>query len=230
MYVIFDHNALVYRRKQKMDVLLNLHYIECQHAETSVYPCDSDHTLLALTPYELLQLYKNTTGQVPPTMLVTKLVELCKNLALAMPPDDVNPLEVAAQANTIALSDKASYQFVPGSNRPAKKSTGLFDGVVRTVSADAKPLPVQVAPQRPALPATESEPVVPVAPKSGSIREIIWSVASDLWIKAGKPADTKEILALRKQAMDVLEREYSVKRNTSSNELGNWQKSLVASN
>jgi len=59
------------------------------------------------------------------------------------------------------------------------------------------------------------------------VREKIWAVADRMWEEAGRPTDKSKVLALRKQIMDTLEQD-GVKRTSSSNELGNWQKARIA--
>jgi hypothetical protein len=48
-----------------------------------------------------------------------------------------------------------------------------------------------------------------------------------MWADAGKPTGASAVLALRKQIMNKLEEE-GVKRTSSSNELGNWQKARLS--
>ena len=59
------------------------------------------------------------------------------------------------------------------------------------------------------------------------MREKIWAVADRMWEEAGKPIEKGTVLALRKDIMNVLEQD-GVKRTSSSNELGNWQKARIA--
>lgn len=49
-----------------------------------------------------------------------------------------------------------------------------------------------------------------------------------MWEQAGKPADLKVVLELRKQIMIVLENEHSIKKTTSSTALGDWQKTRLS--
>lgn len=64
-------------------------------------------------------------------------------------------------------------------------------------------------------------------PKIGSSRDTIWKVADELWENIGKSTDIKEVLKMRKEAMNKLESEYGVKKTSSSNELGKWQKDRI---
>lgn len=56
----------------------------------------------------------------------------------------------------------------------------------------------------------------------------IWDVADKMWDAAGKPTDPKLVLKLRKQIMNELEQNYSIKKTTSSTSLGGWQKSRLS--
>lgn len=57
---------------------------------------------------------------------------------------------------------------------------------------------------------------------SGS-KQIIWDVATSMWLDAGSPTDKSQVLSLRKQIMNELEKQ-GVNRNSASNELGKWHK------
>jgi hypothetical protein len=48
-----------------------------------------------------------------------------------------------------------------------------------------------------------------------------------MWEAAGKPMDKDTVLALRKEMMQVLETEHSIKKTTSSTALGDWMKQRV---
>lgn len=75
-----------------------------------------------------------------------------------------------------------------------------------------------------------TQPVIPVQKQktestqrmSGS-KQIIWDVATSMWLDAGSPTDKAEVLSLRKQIMNELEKQ-GVNRNSASNELGKWHK------
>ncbi|QPB12071.1 hypothetical protein PQD09_gp50 [Providencia phage PSTCR4] len=54
-------------------------------------------------------------------------------------------------------------------------------------------------------------------------KQIIWDVATSMWLDAGSPTDKGEVLSLRKQIMNELEKQ-GVNRNSASNELGKWHK------
>lgn len=54
----------------------------------------------------------------------------------------------------------------------------------------------------------------------------IWAVADQMWEAVGKPTDKATVLTLRKAIMDRLEAS-GIKRTSSSNELGSWQKARI---
>lgn len=64
------------------------------------------------------------------------------------------------------------------------------------------------------------------APRASGTRDLIWSRADALWSAAGSPSDIPTILKLRKEWMNILEKE-GLNRATCSSELGNWQKSKI---
>jgi hypothetical protein len=76
----------------------------------------------------------------------------------------------------------------------------------------------------PALP----RPSKPPAANRGSVGPIIHRVATEMWKAAGKPRDPGVILQLRRQIMTALNDEHKIKTSTSSNELGRWQKEILA--
>lgn len=60
----------------------------------------------------------------------------------------------------------------------------------------------------------------------GKTASQIWAVADQMWQSIGKPTDKATVLTLRKAIMDRLEAS-GIKRTSSSNELGNWQKTRI---
>jgi hypothetical protein len=78
-----------------------------------------------------------------------------------------------------------------------------------------------------APPPTPRAPRMPNAQR-GSVGPIIHRVATEMWEAAGSPKDTQVILQLRQTIMKTLNDEHKIKTTTSSNELGRWQKQLLA--
>lgn len=63
--------------------------------------------------------------------------------------------------------------------------------------------------------------------RKAGLRDLIWKRADELWTAAGKPKDVPTVLKLRKEWMNIMEKE-GVKRTTASSELGTWQKDRLA--
>lgn len=80
--------------------------------------------------------------------------------------------------------------------------------------------PIAVAPR------PKTEPRVASTTPRGSVSAAIWEVADKIWNDAGAPQSKTVVLALRKRMMEVLESQ-GTKRNSASNELGNWQKARI---
>lgn len=236
MYIILDMENLVFRRKlSNLARLLDLHYIECSGVECKVFPCDMLTMFEKLTAWELFNLYKNTTGVTPTTMLHSTLAKMCMDAALSIEPDQLNGMEIIAQANAVPFTDAGLYKFVPGAVKPARVGT-LFDGNIKRAVAGAKPVQ-QVPAQVPANPVQNAPrtgsgrvvtnfalPTVPVTvqPERGqSIRDI----ANQAWEQAGKPTGLMAVLGLRKSLTERLTAMGYSSENVIT-ELTEWHKGL----
>ena len=71
------------------------------------------------------------------------------------------------------------------------------------------------------------KPVVDQQAPKGQTSNLIWDVADEIWINAGRPTELNLVLSLRKKIMQDLETLHGVKKNTASNELGKWQKARI---
>lgn len=71
------------------------------------------------------------------------------------------------------------------------------------------------------------KPVVDQQAPKGQTSNLIWDVADEIWVNAGRPTELKLVLSLRKKIMQDLETLHGVKKNTASNELGKWQKARI---
>lgn len=107
--------------------------------------------------------------------------------------------------------------------------------VVNSDSIRKTPLPEPVPgePGTVGTVATPRPPRAPAAPREpgqprGSVSVVIWQVADEMWEAAGKPTEKSLVLKLRKEMMTTLEEQHAVKRNSASNELGNWQKARIS--
>jgi hypothetical protein len=102
-------------------------------------------------------------------------------------------------------------------------------GIATQLGLEPNKLPILEAPK----PVVSAPPPAPRAPRlptarRGSVGPIIHRVATEMWEAAGSPRDVPTLLQLRQTIMKVLNDEHKVKLATSSNELGRWQKQLLA--
>lgn len=252
MYVTIDCDNLRFLRKHP-DVLLlsNLAWIETPHISISIQPCDSPSFLSSFTDLELKMLYRNTTGQ-DQRFYGDALRAVFMELVQGMPLFVGTASEVERQAALIPIDNDVPYLYIAGASKPARQAD-LFELPYHTspslpsepataslgkraasilypnAQTQAAQYAAQVAEQRstPATPQAKSAPRVAGTPRAGGVRDTVWSVADAMWELEGKPTERTLVLALRKRVMLVLEEEHAVKRTSSSNELGNWQKNRI---
>jgi hypothetical protein len=213
MYVSIDMDLLKFLHKHpSVNVVANLVYIEAPQRTVNVIPIDG-HTFWDMTPSEMTALYRNTTGTEPPR---GDLKPMLLALANSLPTSDINAWEVEVQAvyceNNPLLANQSRF-YVKGSTRPGFNADLYAGGLTGTLPEGQVPI---------AAPA----PVQAAVPREGSVRDTIWKVADEVWEADGKPTDAPTVLQLRKRMMDLLERQ-GVKRTSSSNELGKWQKARI---
>lgn len=246
MYTLIDKDKLVFLAKhERVDTLSNLAWIQYPDAPVAIVPC-TPLGLFAFTDLELRLLYKNSTDCSYAGYLRNALVQVVANLMVRLPETDCNAIEVRAQALSIAEDDEDTYRYVKGRTKPEEVTADLYpkpisvprSEEVEIAIAQGKNLEFTEEPEVPFFDVTASslthtapQPRIQkertaasvVAPPRGSTRETIWSIADQMWEAAGKPINKQIILGLRKSMMDQLESQ-GVKRTSSSNELGNWQK------
>ncbi len=245
MYVVIDRDRMCFLYKHPNPwMLADLILIECPDSSIEIQPCDGTSFLSEFTDLELKLLYNHTTD-AEQNHYGANLRAVLTELVYRMPVFDCVDSEVAAQAawcDEAALTDL--YCYVKGSNRPCRSNPGQQPSALKLVPL-AKEAEIAKLGRNAAatLYGTQARaPVAPVnvpattapratrtasAPRAGGVREVIWKVADQLWEAAGKPIDKSQILVLRKEMMRVLEEEHQVKRTSSSNELGNWQKARI---
>ena len=255
MYIMIDMDRMVFLRKHPdLFLLTDLAIIECPNISISIQPCDASTFLKGETDYELKLLYNNTTNSAQ-TFYGDGLRAVLGELVHRMPVTDAIVSEVTRQADALGEDNKVPHCYVKGSKSAIKSPSGaLRDGFVTTVSPDealfnrlagdlfatlypdaAQQAKAQAAQRAPMVQANSSArgsgaPALKRntgAPRSGNVRGTIWEVADKMWEDAGKPTDKKDVLTLRKSIMDTLESTHNVKRTSSSNELGNWQKARI---
>lgn len=238
MYLSIDRDNLKFLHKHPdVTVVCNLVHIEAPHVAICVTPYDIPSFLGDFTDMELKMLYRNTTGHDHTGHSGSALRAILAELAERLPTTDVNAFEVDRQAACIPEDSAEPMQYVRGATRPGKPGELFPLRAERNPDEDVVAAAAKLrAPQRPApvansstAPAPAARPQrAPASPRQGGVRGTIWEVADAMWEKEGKPTTKAEVLALRKRMMEVLESDHGVKRTSSSNELGQWQKARVA--
>jgi hypothetical protein len=239
MFVSIDMDTLQFLHKHHDQFVLNgLSFLECPHHSVRNENVNSEHFLLGMTPLEIRMLYRNTTGEDPTGSDDRIMREMLAMVVTDhMPPTLALHAEVEAQCKAVEddLYNGIPWKYALGAKVPAKHIE-LFPFHCKPLDAVDKHKAAQQAPQRRAeraapkpRAAAESAPQPAPAAKqrSSSVRPVIWSVADAMWEEAGKPMDKAVVLELRKKMMGVLEEKHSVKKTSSSNELGNWMKARL---
>lgn len=240
MRVVIDTEALVFLPIKHPDLYscANLAWIECYPTQHYLITTLDESFLTGLTDLEKMILYKHTTGETA-TQYGKRLRNVLLEIASRIPVREVNAFELDLQAAQVPEVRSERYLYNPGSTKPAIQPE-LFQleplkfpkAPNESEIAGAAPL---VAPSTPIrVPATTPAPSpgaaragAPSAPRQANVAGVIWAVADQHWEAAGKPTDTKVLLALRRKIMDDLEAKHGTKRVTSSNELGRWMKTKI---
>lgn len=247
MYVSIDLTKLQFVHKaDNQRVVSNLAWIEMHKQDYAIDSPDARSWLGYLTDMEMVMLYRNTTG-LETGYRGQYLRGILSELAERMDENEVSGFEAEVQAAQISEADTSDYEYCFGASTPAK----LEEFILQPLTADKHPEepsvgaarhtrfnPTRNSAQHSAAAARGSSTTVartpsrglqrPTgAPRSGGVREKIWAVADRMWEAAGKPKEKTTVLALRKRVMNVLETDEGVKRTSSSNELGNWQRDRI---
>lgn len=253
-YIVVDMEKMVCLGKVKtMEHAIDLGHI-ClpSTAKSTAHPFDCAQCFNGYTALELRLLIKNTCGQHFPDYHLNQLQIIAVELFSKMEFLDYDYTSLLTQANWKDFHCKEPnlrYVYVKGAKVPAIAQDGqLFAQADPVADADrlAKdwfsirkelqsksdsyianlPPPVAVLPVASKLPQQRAQSG-DSTPKTGSVRDTIWQVADKLWEALGKTTDLKQVLAMRKQAMAELESDFGVKKTSSSNELGKWQKARL---
>lgn len=226
MYVSLDmQNMRIVHKHSSVNAVCGLVHIELPDVAVNV--CPIDMTVKHKTDMEIKMLFRSCFPGQADHMSITDMKARILQFVEDFPVTDLDELEVKRQADSIRDGDKKAYKYVKGSfraSRPAElfaDATGdsMRAGVTVPASSAARPVRPAAAPRAAPRAATG-------APRASGVREKIWEVADRMWEQAGKPTEKSIILALRKEIMNTLEQE-GVKRTSSSNELGNWQKARI---
>lgn len=230
MYISIDvENLALLHKHDDPNVVCDLVELEAPEANICIMPIDLPGITYPLTEMELGVLYRNTTGTDSPVQGYQELTSVMDDLCNRMRVTDVDRFELDRQI--VNRKGRMPLKYVKGSYLPSKAPPSLYSPKVKPPQDLAAVLackPVGAPPATtPKATPTKAPQQPPAAPRKG-VKGLIWEVADQLWERDGKPVERAQVLALRKRVMDVLETDHSVKRNTSSNELGNWQKNRVA--
>lgn len=246
MYILIDRQQMAITHKHSDRVVLaKLSWIECTNAGATISLSNARTLLDMFTASELKLLYKNATG-AELKGYANSLAQAVLDVAKRMPETDAVLAEVTSQANMIMDGDKSCYRYVRGAMKP-EELPGLFTPSPITVprveaeelrAAQNYSAPVNFPATGGAVPATggantaangTGAATAPRAPRAGGTREIIFSVATEMWQAIGSPRDIPKILELRKTIMATLESAHDIKKTTSSTALGDWQKNILQS-
>lgn len=248
MRALIDKERLVFLHVHDSATVLSwMMWLEHYDSATSIQPIDHPSDFDSFTDFELRLLYKHTTGSDHSMFGRDKWLHLVYETALKIEPLKVNINELEAQMLHVQFEDEDQYRYVPGSRVPLLV-TDLYTAPAREVKADPAheqrvssgalqdyPAPVPFVAQGRVsgngagrgTGSTSTARTHVTAPRGG-VRQVIWDKADTMWNEAGNPTDLSVVLKLRKQIMDALEAD-GVKRTSSSNELGNWQKNRLSS-
>ena len=222
MYVSLDmQNMRIVHKHSSVNAVCGLVHIELPDVAVNV--CPIDMTVRHKTDMEIKMLFRSCfPGQadhMPVAEMKTKILQFAEEF----PVTDLDELEVKRQADSIRDGDKKAYKYVKGSFRASRPAELFADATGDAVRAGAT-VPASSA-ARPVRPAAAPRAATG-SPRASGVREKIWAVADRMWEEAGKPTEKSTVLALRKDIMNALEQD-GVKRTSSSNELGNWQKARI---
>ncbi len=223
MYVSLDmQNMRIVHKHSSVNAVCGLVHIELPDVAVNV--CPIDMTVKHKTDMEIKMLFRSCFPGQADHMPVAEMKSKILQFAEEFPVTDLDELEVKRQADSIRDGDKKAYKYVKGSFRASRPAELFADATGDAVRASAT-VPASSA-ARPARPAAAPRAATG-APRASGVREKIWAVADRMWEEAGKPIEKSTVLALRKDIMNALEQD-GVKRTSSSNELGNWQKARIA--
>lgn len=243
MFVALDlDRCAVLPYRGDLYTVANLVHIELP-SFSRVHITGLDHTaFVGVSELHMARLYKGLTGKantIYGQRLRNVLRTMCERYAFVQH----DAARADSQAEKVNSQRSERYAFNPAGPTPNKqlsdwlpvgiKIAPLADEAAASHVCPAVPPPpppgtrVPPPPRAARAPSEPREPGAPRAPRSSGVRDTIHTVATAMWEEAGKPMDQPTILKLRKEIMLKLEAEHSVKRNTSSNELGNWQKQII---
>ena len=215
-------NMRIVHKHSSVNAVCGLVHIELPDVAVNV--CPIDMTVKHKTDMEIKMLFRSCFPGQADHMPVAEMKSRILQCAEEFPVTDLDELEVKRQADSIRDGDKKAYKYVKGSFR-ASRPAELFADATGDAARASATVPASSA-ARPVRPAAAPRAATG-SPRASGVREKIWAVADRMWEEAGKPTEKSTVLALRKDIMNALEQD-GVKRTSSSNELGNWQKARIA--
>lgn len=224
-------NMTIVRAHPDSVVLSHLGHIELGHAAVHIFEGADARAWERFTDMELRLVYRNTCAQELVGYTKAAHAQTVAALCNGLKQSDVNPFEAHMQANAIGMDDRRRYRYVKGSHKP-RLEVDIFEPVALQATPGAQFVPptpqaAGVGPDRtPAATTTPAQRAAAPAPTRGST-STIHTVADQMWEAAGRPTNLTVVLNLRKQIMEVLERDHNIKRTTSSTSLGVWQKARL---
>lgn len=152
MYVSIDRENMRFLHKHpRADVVANLAWIEAPHIALSVEPIDAPGFLKDLTEFELVLLYKHTSGSELVKYSGNPLRAILREMVQRLPLTQVHPEEARLQARHIPLGNKEPFRYVYGAWQPAKPGDlwqpKILSAEISPAEADiakAGPLTIQV--------------------------------------------------------------------------------------
>lgn len=240
MFVCVDIEALQFTHKHRVhEIVSGLAFLEACDRSTLVDSTENEHFLKNLNPLNCRWLYRNTCGEditgTPDLVVRQMLAALVAKLPTTLAVQD--DLDAQIEAVQDDLHAGKPWKYALGAKKPIRLERldslhckPLTNEEAEQAALQAPQLRAERAAPKPAATASAAPQPAPAPRKARahSVRPVIWAVADSMWEAAGKPMDKAVVLELRKKMMTELEEKHSVKRTSSSNELGNWMKDRLA--
>lgn len=181
---------------------------------------------------QLFRLYKSMTGEHP-KLVNQQLRNALYHMVKGIPDFDCRPEETEAQAAFLEGRARVPgyYRYNKGAKVPLCVQELFHETVQVSPLANESELcrisPTPKVATRSYVP-SETKDLAPKDSPQRGVKAIIWEVATDVWQKAGAPKEQSQIMRIRRDIMPLLEAQHGIKKTTSSNELGNWMKQIIA--
>lgn len=206
----------------------------CALCKDCAHVVPADNSLMEYSPEDIQRFYINLTGDLHGCVSnSSKVLGITLNLLAkhnqVLPSANVtsNFAQVAIDKNIEFMhiengKIKDGFKCIKVSLSEEDKVTYLRDMYCDVLNGNFKP-EFTVTNEPVINVVTHSTSTTPTASRMTGSRQLIWDVATTMWIDAGSPTNKSEVLSLRKLIMNELEKQ-GVNRNSASNELGKWHK------